>query len=43
MKRLLTIALILAPTFALAEDVTIKNLVRAETDTMIRANLAAYT
>jgi hypothetical protein len=42
MKRLFAIVLIVAPTFALAEDVTIKNLVRAESDTMIRANLSAY-
>jgi len=31
-----------APAFALAEDVTIENLVRAESDTMIRANLTRY-
>ncbi|MBW8640759.1 DUF1214 domain-containing protein [Hoeflea sp. WL0058] len=41
MRLLLTLAL-LAPTFAFAEDVTMQNLVRAESDTMIRANLAAY-
>jgi hypothetical protein len=42
MKRLLTIAFLLAPTLSFAEDVPIKNLVRAESDTMIRADLAAY-
>lgn len=31
-----------APTFALAEDVTLDNLVRAETDYMIRQNTKAY-
>ncbi len=45
MRLLLTLALcapILVPTLVMAEDVTIGNLVRAESDTMIRANLAAY-
>jgi len=37
-----TAAQLFGPTLALAEDVTIKNLVRAESDTMIRANMAAY-
>lgn len=37
-----TAVLLFGQTFALAEDVTIKNLVRAESDTMIRANMAAY-
>jgi len=37
-----TAVLLCCPTLALAEDVTIKNLVRAESDTMIRANMAAY-
>ena len=37
----LTLALC-APTIAFAEDVTMENLVRAESDTMIRANLEAF-
>lgn len=39
LKRLLVAACLL-PSAALAEDVTMANLVRAESDTMIRANLA---
>ena len=39
LKRLLVVACLL-PSAALAEDVTMQNLVRAESDTMIRANLA---
>ena len=43
MKRLLMIALVFfAPTLALAKDVTIENLVRAESDHMIRQNMAAF-
>ena len=41
MKKLLLTALLL-PSLALAEDITIQNLVRAETDHMIRANMAAF-
>lgn len=41
MQSLLTV-LLLAPTLAAAQEVTIANLVRAESDTMIRANLAAH-
>lgn len=41
MKRFLLMAF-LVPSPALAEDVTISNLVRAGSDTMIRANLATY-
>ena len=40
LKRLLLVAAFLLPSAAFAEDVTIENLVRAESDTMIRANLA---
>ena len=39
LKRLLVAAFLL-PSAVLAEDVTMENLVRAESDTMIRANLA---
>lgn len=46
MRLLLTVALgapiLCAPAFALAEDVTINTLVRAESDTMFRANLATH-
>jgi hypothetical protein len=47
MKRSVVVSLgiVLAscvPTLALAENVTVENLVRAESDTMIRANLAAH-
>lgn len=41
MRTFLAIALFV-PTLAFAEDVTIENLVRAESDTMIRANLEAF-
>ncbi|SDL54299.1 DUF1214 domain-containing protein [Aliiruegeria lutimaris] len=41
MRTLLAMALCV-PTFAFAEDVTIANLVRAESDTMIRANLKSF-
>ena len=41
MKRLLILALC-APTLAFAEEITIGNLVRAETDTMFRATMAGY-
>lgn len=40
--RLLLVLALCAPTLALAEDVTIKNLVRAELDHMIRQNMAAF-
>ncbi|MCW3783352.1 DUF1214 domain-containing protein [Defluviimonas salinarum] len=41
--RMTILTLVLcAPTLALAEQVTLENLVRAESDTMIRANLASY-
>lgn len=42
MRRLLFALALCAPTVALSEQVRIHNLVRAESDTMIRANLAAY-
>ena len=41
MRLLLTLALC-APTLAFAEDITLENLVRAETDHMIRQNIEAY-
>ncbi|WP_269581709.1 DUF1214 domain-containing protein [Roseibium sp. Sym1] len=41
MRFLLALALC-APTLAFAEDVTLDNLVRAETDHMIRANMKAF-
>ena len=41
MRPLLILALC-APTLAVAEDVTLDNLVRAETDHMIRANMEAF-
>jgi hypothetical protein len=40
--RLFLILVLCAPTLAFAVEVTIQNLVRAESDTMIRANLATY-
>ena len=42
MKRLLLALALCVPTIALAEEVTIENLVRAESDHMIRANMAAF-
>jgi hypothetical protein len=41
MKKLLALALCL-PTLAFAEDITLENLLRAETDHMIRQNIEAY-
>ncbi|MEA3278945.1 MAG: DUF1214 domain-containing protein [Pseudomonadota bacterium] len=41
MRLLLTLALC-APTLAFAEDITLENLIRAETDQMIRQNIRAY-
>jgi hypothetical protein len=41
MRHLLVLALC-APTLAFAEDVTLDNLIRAETDHMIRQNIAAF-
>ena len=41
MRLLLTLALC-APTLVFAEDITLDNLVRAETDHMIRQNIEAY-
>lgn len=41
MRNLLAMAL-LAPSLAFAQEVTVENLVRAESDTMIRANLSRY-
>ena len=41
MKKLLALALCV-PTLAFAEDITLENLVRAETDHMIRQNIEAY-
>ena len=42
LKRLLLVAAFLLPSAAFAEDVTIENLVRAESDTMIRQNLESF-
>ena len=42
MKLTVFAFLCLLPTTLFAEAVTISNLVRAESDTMIRANLATY-
>lgn len=42
MRRLLFALALCAPSVAVSEQVRIHNLVRAESDTMIRANLAAY-
>ncbi|SFT80735.1 DUF1214 domain-containing protein [Sedimentitalea nanhaiensis] len=42
MKRLLTLFFIFASPFALAEEVTLDNVVRAESDHMFRATLAGY-
>jgi hypothetical protein len=42
MKNLLLTATLVLPSFALAEDVTVDNLVRAETDHMIRENMRAF-
>ena len=41
MKKLLALALC-APTLAFAEEITLENLLRAETDHMIRQNIAAF-
>lgn len=41
MRTLLALALC-APTLAFAEDITLENLIRAETDHMIRQNIEAY-
>ena len=40
--RLFLILALCAPTLAFAEEITIENLVRAETDTMFRATMAGY-
>ena len=42
MKNLLLTAALVLPSFALAEDVTVANLVRAETDHMMRENMRVY-
>ena len=42
MKPLFLALALCVPTLAFAEDVTMENLVRAESDTMIRANLEAF-
>ena len=41
LKRLL-IAVFLLPSAAFAEEVNVENFVRAESDTMLRANMAAF-
>ncbi len=42
MRRFLFAMALCAPMPSVSEEVTIENLVRAESDTMIRANLASY-
>ena len=42
LRRMLFVALCMVPVVASAEDVTVDNFVRAESDTMFRANMSTF-